>query len=396
MWTHAKLKDAAIPEGQTKLTMTDPQTRGLVFEVRTGGRSFYLRYTVEGRQRTFPLGPFPTLGIADARKRAEDLKRRIHMGEDPLAEKHKKTHSPTIREFFNKVYLPYSKNQHRDPYGNQSLFLHHIEPRFGSKRMNEISKFMVRSWTNDLLDHGYAPSTINRNLILLGHFYTVANDLDMVGVPHRSALGIKLLKVVQKHTTHLSSEEVRRLSEALEDCPNPYMKYIIGFLLMTGSRRSEALHAKWEHISVQTRTWLVPLSKSGQPRHIYLSDAAMQVLQRLRCEAFVNLNNPYVFPNPRTEKPYQCIFNAWKKVREAAGLPNLRIHDLRHSYASTLVNNGVALYDVQKLLGHSDIKTTQRYAHLSSERLFQSAAVADRTYGRALGITSNQDIFIDT
>ena len=75
-------------------------------------------------------------------------------------------------------------------------------------------------------------------------------------------------------------------------------------------------------------------------------------------------------------------------MRTAAGLPDLRLHDLRHSYASTLVNNGVSLYDVQKLLGHSSITTTQRYAHLSSERLFQSVAVADGTYGKALGITS--------
>ena len=139
MWTTAKLQSIQVPEDKTKVTMTDPETRGLVYEVRPAGRSFYLRYTFEGRQRTIPLGPFPTLSIKDARKKAEELKRNVLMGSDPLGEKHQKTHSPTVREFFNTVYLPYSKNQHRDPYGNQSLFMRHLEPRFGSKRMNEIS-----------------------------------------------------------------------------------------------------------------------------------------------------------------------------------------------------------------------------------------------------------------
>ena len=81
-------------------------------------------------------------------------------------------------------------------------------------------------------------------------------------------------------------------------------------------------------------------------------------------------------------------------MRTAAGLPDLRLHDLRHSYASTLVNNGVSIYDVQKLLGHNSIKTTQRYAHLSSEHLFTSSAIADGTYGKALGITPSDHMVV--
>ena len=389
MWTTEYLKSIEVPEGKTKASMTDPQTRGLIYEVRPAGRSFYLRYSHEGRQRTIPLGPFPTLSIKDARKKAEELKRRVLMGKDPLEEKHQKTHSPTIREFFTTVYLPYSKNQHRDPYGNQSLFIHHLEPKFGSKRMNEISRIMVRNWINELLNQGYSASFINRCLVLLGNLYTVANDLEVKGVPQRSELRIKRLKVVQKHTTHLSSDEVQRLAEALEQSGNLRLKYIVSFLLMTGARRSEALNAKWEHIDYNSRTWLVPLAKSGQPRHILLSDAAVAVLDGLRSEAFYDPSNSYIFPNPTTGRPYKCLHSTWKIVREAAGLPNLRLHDLRHSYASTLVNNGVSLYDVQQLLGHRSITTTQRYAHLSSERLFQSVAVADGTYGKALGITSD-------
>ncbi len=79
--------------------------------------------------------------------------------------------------------------------------------------------------------------------------------------------------------------------------------------------------------------------------------------------------NDYIFANPKTKKPYVSIFTAWDKARKSAGLTNLRIHDLRHSFASFLVNAGRSLYEVQQLLGHADIKTTSRYAHLSNERL---------------------------
>lgn len=260
--------------------------------------------------------------------------------------------------------------------------------------MNEISRLMVRNWVNELLNNGYSASFINRCLMLLSNLYTVANDLEIKGVPQRSELRIKRLKVVQKHTTHLSSEEVRRLAAALEQSGNPRLKYIVSFLLMTGARRSEALNAKWEHIDYNSKTWLVPVAKSGQPRHILLSDAAIAVLDRLRSETFFDRYNPYVFPNPKTGLPYKCLYTKWKLAREAAGLPNLRLHDLRHSYASTLVNNGVSLYDVQQLLGHRSITTTQRYAHLSSERLLQSVAVADGTYGKALGLSSDDTMKI--
>jgi integrase len=136
---------------------------------------------------------------------------------------------------------------------------------------------------------------------------------------------------------------------------------------MTGARRSEALNTKWEHINYSSKTWLIPLAKSGQPKHVYLSDAAITVLERLRAEVFTDHNNPYILLNPSTGRPYKCLHAAWKLVLTAAGLPDLQLHDLRHSYASTLVNNGVSIYDVQKLLDHNSIKTTQRYAHLSSE-----------------------------
>jgi integrase len=163
---------------------------------------------------------------------------------------------------------------------------------------------------------------------------------------------------------YLTREETARLLKELENSANRVLADLIGFLILTGARKSEATHARWENMNFETGIWTVPMSKSGKPRHIPLSNAAMELLKKRRSNG-----SRYVFPSPKTGKPLAHIHRAWDKIRKQAGIPDVRIHDLRHNYASLLVNNGRSLYEVQKLLGHADISTTQRYAHLSQDTL---------------------------
>jgi len=142
------------------------------------------------------------------------------------------------------------------------------------------------------------------------------------------------------------------------------MADLITFLILTGARKSEASQARWENINLQTGVWTVPLSKSGKPRYIPLSQAAIELLEKRRVNG-----NEYVFPSPKTGRPLIHLYYPWDKIRKQAGISDVRIHDLRHNFASLLVNHGRSLYEVQKLLGHADISTTQRYAHLSQDTL---------------------------
>ena len=122
------------------------------------------------------------------------------------------------------------------------------------------------------------------------------------------------------------------------------------------------------------QTWRIPMqrAKTQKTRHVPLSDAAMQVLAQVpRFEGC-----PYVIPNPATMEPYHSVFHAWDKARKAAGLPDVRMHDLRHSAASNLVNSGQSLYVVGSILGHAQAKTTARYAHLANETLLAAANAA--------------------
>ena len=144
------------------------------------------------------------------------------------------------------------------------------------------------------------------------------------------------------------------------------------FLLSTGARLNEALSARWEHVHIADRMWTIPIaqSKSLKIRSIPFNDSAIDILNQLDTKG----KYEHLFINHKTGKPYTTIHKVWQqRLRVSAGLPHLRLHDLRHQYASFLINQGRTLYEVQQILGHSDPSVTQRYAHLSTKSL-QAAA----------------------
>jgi integrase len=144
-------------------------------------------------------------------------------------------------------------------------------------------------------------------------------------------------------------------------------------LLHTGARVGEVRTLKWRDINFKKRIWTVPVSKNGRSRRIVLSDAAVEILNAARTKSEQLLldvsDDTYVFRNPKSGRPYRSFYSAWFIVRDNAGLSDVRIHDLRHTFASLLVNKGVSLYEVQTLLGHSSMQMTQRYAHLAPDLL---------------------------
>lgn len=123
------------------------------------------------------------------------------------------------------------------------------------------------------------------------------------------------------------------------------------------------------------------MTKLGRPRHVPMSDGVIELLNSIP-----RLGCPWVFPNPKTLKPFVSVYWSWDSARKRANLSDVRIHDLRHSFASLLINSGRTLYEVQHILGHTQVKTTQRYAHLSQETLLDAANSATRMLMGTMGL----------
>ena len=183
----------------------------------------------------------------------------------------------------------------------------------------------------------------------------------------------------------LSDEQLERLLSVLKTDENRMVCLIALFLLSTGVRLNEALQAKWSQVDQKNRVWRIPAanSKSKRTRAVPLNDSALEVLTQLTTRE----RYEHVFINFQTELPYTTISKVWGRLRTKAGLPHLRIHDLRHQFASFLVNSGQTLFMVQQILGHSSPSVTQRYAHLSTKSLQEAANSASVMINGALGAT---------
>ena len=143
-------------------------------------------------------------------------------------------------------------------------------------------------------------------------------------------------------------------------------------LLLSGARKREVLDAQWSDFDMLNKLWTISITKSGKKRILPITPPLKELLQ------IIPKQSKYLFASPKTKKPYVSIFVSWNTARNKAAQPEVRIHDLRHIYASALVNAKCSLYEVQKLLGHSTAKMTQRYAHLSNDVLVSAASCAGK------------------
>jgi integrase len=374
-WTHRELQAVQLPPGKTKLTLVDPEGGGLYFEVRKRSRSFVFRISRGGKSVSQTIGQFPDVTIAEARQAARRLRRQdvADLKRAPVRD----IRGPTLDAVVAEHFTEHSRRRHKHSKAVLAAYRIHVKPLFGNMRLGEITKVAVHQWINGLVARGLKFSTINKITMVFGQILGLAEDLEIPGAPERRKLGLKQMMARPTHTVFLKPKEAARLLAAVKNSTNADLEDIVAILLVTGARRSEALNARWEHIDFEGGLWLVPISKNGRPRYIQLCARALQILQARRATS----DSPHVFPNPMTGEPYRCVWHTWNIARTEAGLPHVRLHDLRHSFASALVNEGVPLFDVQELLGHTSIKTTQRYAHLSKERLKTSVLQIDQVYG---------------
>lgn len=379
--------EACCPAGKQKVDYFDTDVPGLLLKVMpTGKRTYYLRYKdSHHRSREKSLGlDARVVSLGDARQQAKQNLTEVALGRDPFASKQVRRETPTLNEFITTTYLPHIQVRKKSWKVDETALRLHIQPTLGKLYMDGITRQEVNNLVNAHAK-AYKPASTNRMLNILHRLFACALDWQIPGVTENPAARVKKLKENNQRDRYLSKEELRELWTELDASESTYITSAIKFLILTGARKAEAVNAKWDDINFQQREWTIRENKSGRTRRVPLSDVAIDTLRKVE----IIPGCDYIFPNPSTLMPYNNLFHTWKKIREAAGIPDVRIHDLRHSYASFLVNNGVPIYDVSDILGHSNVATTKRYAHLSNEKLLASANTAGNYIKDAIAIPAD-------
>ncbi len=381
-----------------RTSVGDGACPGLVLEAFPPNvRTYIHRFRDEaGRLRRVRIGDARVLKLAEARARVMSLRAQKKADdrfgksrETAAAQERKRLEasagavSPmTYGAFLDRYYIPFIERTHRGVVAEKSYIANHVRAAFGARALADIRKGDIALWVEDLRVRGLRPGSVNRALNILKASLTKAVEWEIGDLSESPARNVKTLKDDACLERFLTPAEAARLIGAVRASENAILFPFVSFLLLTGARKSEALNMRWRDVDFTRCVWTVPLAKSGRARRIPLSPDAIAILRALphAAQGLAGERDAPVFLNAETGLAFRDLTNSWQTARKRAGLEDVRLHDLRHSYASALVNQGRSIYEVQKLLGHANVRTTERYAHLAPDTLMEGATAVARHF----------------
>jgi len=304
-----------------------------------------------------------------ARAEARRILRLVAQGQDPAGAKTEARSAPTVTDFAERFLTEYIEPRRKKSTAKEyrRLFATKILPTLGKKRVTEVTRQEVAR-----LHHDLRHTPIDANLAI-ARLHTMFEFAERIGLrPENSNPCRKVEKYPQRHRERfLSADELGRLGEALvaHDEIAPFAVAAIKLLIFTGARKSEVRGLQWGWIDFARGEARLPDSKTGA-KTIHLPPPALQVLSALpRIEG-----NPHVIVGGKARQPLANLQHPWEAIRKRAGLEDVRLHDLRHAFASIAAASGMGLPIIGKMLGHTQPQTTARYAHLASDPVKAAAA----------------------
>ncbi|MFT9089924.1 MAG: tyrosine-type recombinase/integrase [Gluconacetobacter sp.] len=340
----------------------------------SGRKVYVIHYRAGGRMRRYTIGQHGSPWTADlAREEAIKVLARVHDGENPADIRAEERRSMRIKEF-GKRFLEEYVDVHLKP-TTRAEYRRSVElfiiPKFGSWRVADIARADVADFHGE---QRHIPYQANRTLGVLSKMFSLADLWGVRADGLNPCRGVRRYKE-EKRERYLTGEEYARLGATLDETEDmPEAVWAIRLLVLTGCRLREIQTLQWVHVVFDQSELRLPDSKTGA-KIVQIGQAAVTVLKSIPRLA----DNPYVIAGRKKGGYLTDLQKPWRRIRKAAGLDGVRIHDLRHSFASDALEMGADLTMIGRMLGHSDIKTTSRYAHLKRESVRLSTdKVAER------------------
>jgi integrase len=345
----------------------DDTVKGLGARVTAAGaRAFVLNYRrkADGVERRLTIGSYPDWTVLRAREEAKRLKREIDGGADPVGQHRETRAAATVADLcdrFLEDYVPRKSPATQRDYKQQIAV--DVRPALGRMKVAAVTRGEVDGWHHRISKR--APTHANRALSVLSKMFSMAIVWGL-----RETNPCKGIERNQEHKRqrYLTGPELARVTDALAELRDPGAANAIRLLLLTGARRGELLAARWVDIDIEAGVWVKPGSTTKQrtTHRIPLSEAACRLLAEMRKQTD---SSEWVFPAPSKSGHRTDLDDAWAALRKTAGIPDVRLHDCRHSFASILASQGLSLPVIGALLGHTTPAMTARYAHLLDDPL---------------------------
>lgn len=390
MVNRLKLNEKTVREAENlgrDYQIFDTEVRGFSITIYpSGNRAFTLDYRIAGRQRRMTIGRWPEWNTTAARERAKELRRDIDEGIDPLSLRETSREAPRVNDIIARYLAEHTPHLAARNAADQHTIMHKlVAPDWGKKLVTEITKADVEKLLTKIAAgrarpskakpnnrarklQGPKPTPVRANRVgeVLRKMFTLA-----IGWGMRSdnpASGFRR-RIENERERFLTPEEIARLAKALDAAKDQRAAGIIRLCMLTGARSGEVRQARFEQFNLDLGSWSKPAATTKQ-RKIHRIPISGDVAAIVRQRALlVPRGNPWLFPGDTPGQPVKEIRRFWIGIQTEAKLPDVRIHDLRHTFASLLVSGGASLEMIGKLLGHTQMQTTQRYAHLMDSPL---------------------------
>ena len=373
----------------------DTELSGFGLRIYPSGRKAFVQtYRFRGKQRFYTVGTFGKMTVDEARTEALDVLRQARQGKDPAEDRMAYRKAPTMADLAERFIKEHSEVNKKPDSVDQDRrrFRLHILPRLGHRRVADIARADVAELHTAM---AATPGAANNVRSLLGKAFALAEVWGWRPEGSNPTQHVKAYKM-QKRERHLSPAELGRLSEVLAEAERTQTISLeaisaIRLLILTGCRLNEILTLKWEWVDVDGRCLRLPDSKTG-PKTVPLNSAALELLSAIERRE----GNPFVIPGKKPGSHLTALTGQWQRIRTAAGLEDVRPHDLRHSFASFGVNLGLPLPMIGKVLGHSNASMTERYAHLADDPVRETNERIGAHIAAMMAGQTNTDLIVQT